>query len=375
MSFFVEEIRKRAASRLYLYRDVEELINPGFLSASVVAAGVCLSMKTLCPGELAVLRARLNGVQRDRFWRAWVVSSSVWVIDGQVLLGDVNAAVKVYGVIKDLPVHAVDLLFETFTALHNRVRVGMSRLEAYCYEEHSRASWRMIGRDTPSREGVCEIPGAARWGMSNTQKLWVAFNQSEDDKQLWNTSWSSAKLVASAHSAGIKKLYQKDDTDRKLEDERRASVIEEMVREATGNSSTDGQARMTYKAVTREELEEEMARWVRGEKDHHDEVVEAYKNRIRQAMAPPPVEPHRIEEPSEELMFITPEQAAALNKNSSSTVYNTPLEHHLYDRYLSKEEFVGSVDDRGKAVPLPDPQPKKSLSEDVLNRRPTLRSS
>lgn len=374
MSFFVEEIRKRAASRLSLYRDVEELINPGFLSASVVASDVCLSMKTLCPGELAVLRARLNGVQRDRFWRAWVVSSSVWVVDGQVLLGDVNAAVKVYAIVKDLPAHAVDLLFETFTALHNRVRVAMSRLEAYCYEEHSRASWRMIGRDTPSRLGVCEIPGAGHWGMSNAQKIWVAVNQSEDDKQTANTSWASAKLVASAHSNGIKKLYQKDDTDRKMEEERRASVIENMVREATGTSSTDDQTRMTYKAVTREELEEEMARWVRGEKDHHDEVVEAYKDRIRQAMAIPVAQPENVEEPIDAPMFITPEQAAAMNKDRQ-TVYTTPLENHLYDRYLSKEEFVGGVDSQGRAVPLPDPQPKNSLSEALSNRRPTLRSS
>lgn len=374
MSLFVEEIRKRAASRLSLYRDVEELINPGFLSASVVASGVCLSMKTLCPGELAVLRARLNGVHRDRFWRAWVVSSSVWVVDGQILLGDVNAAVKVYGMIKDLPAHAVDLLFETFTALHNRVRVAMSRLEAYIYEDHSRANWRMIGCAIPSRQGVCEIPGAAQWGLNNAQKLWVAFNQSEDDKQTANTYWASAKLVASTHSKEIKKLYQKDDADKKMEDERRASVIENMVREATGMSSTDDQTRMTYKAVTREELEEEMARWVRGEKDHHDEVVEAYKDRIRQAMAIPVAQPDIIEEPTEAPMFITPEQAAAMNKDRQ-VVYTTPLENHLYDRYLSKEEFVGGVDNQGRAVPIPNPQPKNSLSESVSSRRPTLRSS
>lgn len=374
----MEEVRQKAALRLPLYADVEELLNPGFLSVSASVGSIKLSMKSLSPGELTVLKSRLYGIKRDKLWRSWVVASSVWMVDGQILLGDMNAPVRLYDSIKNLSVHAVDLLFETFTVLHNKVRTAMSRLEAYCYEDYSRSSWKMYGRRSPSSPGLCSIPGADSYGMSNAQKLWVAYNTSEDERVEWMSTWTAAKLTASAHSPkGIKKIARKDETDKNLEDERRASVIEEMVLEATGQEILSDKSKRFKKAVTREDLEEEMERWVRGEKDFHDEVVEEYKNKIRAAMAVSFVAPSPQGEEAEEyhpgFTVLTPEQTRDMD-SGFKTVYSDGAygRHRLYDKFL-KEEPVASVydDTTGRSIPIKNIN--KRLEDDLAERKFVLK--
>lgn len=378
--------RDEIAKRRVIYNDVEELLVPGFLTQQVVVADVSISMKSMFPGEIGLLRNRIGLKMSERSWREWYLASAIWMVDGQVLLGDVNAPVKIRQALLNMPKSALDALFSVFTAIHNRVRVASSRVEAFCYEDFGRSMWRMTGRSSPSRDEVAGIPGISSLGMNSLQKLWVAFNLAEDDRQAWNLDWAMAKLVASATSPkGVKKLNQKDEGERKLEEERRQEVINRVYYEATGLSIGERNGRVVRRSVTPQQLVDEMDRWVRGERDEHDEVIEAYKNRVRaKHEADRLAHEERMRAVSQlrsetgashSWIGYSPEQLKAIRGESTGRK-GTPIASssdraRLYERYLANEITAGSLSPTGLAVPIVMEE-GQSLTETISDRRVVL---
>jgi uncharacterized protein YbjQ (UPF0145 family) len=382
--------KDEAAKRRAIYDDVEGMLVPGFLSQPVSVSGVTLAMKTLFPGEMFLLRNRIGFQMTDRAWREWAVATSVWMIDGQVLLGDVNAPVKVREALKGLPKHALDMLFSVFTSLHNRVQRALTRVEAYCYEDFGRAQWRMVGRESPASDGVAGVPGIAAYGMNHVQRLWTAYNLAEDDRQAWNLEWAASKLVASASSPkGVRKLNQKDDAERNLEEERRKGVIGRTYYEASGRRVGEESGMVVYRAVSPEELTDEMNRWARGERDLHDQVIESYKARIRekheQDRAAHEARMRAVAALQEEaeavgatpLVGYTLEQLRALrgdaatSRRRGSSVATASSASRLYDKYVSKDIVAGGLSDHGKGVAFPA-EPGGSLDDALANRHVRL---
>ena len=345
------------------------MLTPGFLSQQVEVAGVQIAMKTLFPGEMFLLRNRagVNAVSRD--WLEWMVSTSIWMMDGQVLLGDVNAPAMVRRALRAFPQSALDKLYSVFTSLHNRVQKALTRVESYCYEDFGRAAWRMGGRTSPDGG----IPGVSAYGMNYVQRLWVAYNLAEDDRQAWNLEWAAAKLIASASSPkGVKKLNQKDDSDRNLEESRRKTVIQRAYYDATGHQVGEENGMVVYRAVSPEELSDEMTRWARGERDLHDQVIESYKAKIREKhehdQRAHEVRMREVTALQEEalasgvapLVGYTLEQLRELRgatgsplQRRSSTVATSTGHDRLYDKYVAKEIPAGGLTDGGKGVALP----------------------
>ena len=363
---------------------------PGFLTEQASISGMQVVMKSLSPGDLFLLRSRLGLHITERSWREWAVASSVWMLDGQVLLGDVNAPVKVRQAIVALPKAALDILFSIFTALHNRVQKAITRVEAYCYEDYGRASWRMAGRLSPARDDVAGVPGIGHYGMNHVQRLWVAFNLAEDDRQAWNLEWAAAKLIASASSPkGVKKLNQKDESERNLEEDRRKGVINRTYYEASGLLVGEENGMVVYRAVSPEELTDEMNRWARGERDLHDQVIEAYKTKIR--------ERHERDRVAHEermaaaaalqeevaaagvapLVGYTWEQLQALRGGEAMQRRGTPVADstgaaRLFDKYISKNIEAGGLSDGGKARPFPVEQEDSRIGESIATRKVKL---
>jgi len=267
----------------------------------------------------------------------------------------------------------VEKLFSVYTALQNQVHKAFTLLEAYCYEDYSRMFWRMAGRSTPAHETMSGIPGLSTLGMNHLQRLWVAYNISEDDRNQWQQDWSAAKLVASAQSPkGVRRLNQREEGERKLEEERRKKVIERVFYEATGKRVGESSGMVVYRSVTPEELVEEMHRWQRGEKDAHDLVVDSYKNQIR---AKHEAERQKHEERMralEQLQVETGAQGASvlvgyteeqmrqlrmdpnspLRKRGAVVASNTNAAR-LYQKYVAPEIVVGGIGDGGKAIAAP----------------------
>lgn len=385
------DTRDEATRRRPIYADLEELVVPGFLSQQVTVAGVRLGLRSLSPGDYTLLRGRIGEQSSVKSWKEWVVATSVWMVNGQTLFGDANAAVPVKSVLTSLPLSALDILFSVHVALHNRVASALRRLEAYCYEDHSRLLWRMVGRKSPARDDVAGVPGVSTTGMNHAQRLWVAFNIAEDDRHVWQQEWAAAKLTASASSPkGIRKLNQRDESERKLEAEQRQRAIARVYHEATGHQVGEESGVVMRRSVTPEELVDEMSRWVRGEKDWHDQVIGAYKDKIREKHESDRVRHEarmrEVEELSSEVGAVggaflvghTLEQLQDIRgsvpggfQRRGTSVVTSANQHRIYEKYVAQDIPAGGFTEQG-AVAFPSAEDSSDLTRVVASRKVRL---
>lgn len=374
-----------AEVRRPIYRDVEGLITRGFLSESVEVAGVGFSLRSLGSADNLLLQHRLRLGASVREWKEWVVASATWMIDGQVLLEDINAPRFVRQSVRAMPLATLDSLFAIYTSLHNRMSASISRTEAFCYEQTSRALWRMVGPRILHGESPDGPP--QRIGMNPVQRIWVACNQAEDARVLWLQQWAAAKLVASAHAPkGIRKLNLKDESTQKAEEERRKRVMRETYYRATGRRLEDDLGGyVVVRAVTSEELVAEMERALRGEKDAHDIAVDEFKDRIRQRFEAERREhQERMSRLGDVEVGVTSsvdpvgmtlqqylEAGGTAPRGTSRVVVDTAEAARLYGRLIEHEPAVGGIgmDGRARVVSAPE---EPSLDAMLSGRRLTL---
>lgn len=370
-----------------LYNDIDELITTGYLTCPVDINGVNLSMRSLVLGDHRLLTGRVGMRATNRSWKEWAIASTTWMVDGHVLHGYPNAAVQVRTHLRELPDVALDALFSVYTGLFNRMTEAVNRVEAFCYEDYSRAMWRMSNR---GHSQINAVPGVNMWGVNPVQRVWTAYNVAEDDRDRWNLEWSAARFVASAHNPkGVKRITQRDESDRNMEEERRQRVIAGMYYRVTGRHVDEGDGMVVRRAVTREELVEEMNRWLRGEKDFHDEMIDAYKESIRVKQE------HDRTRHEERMVSVTEMDGDSpvsggvrvagltreellefvgdrgLTRNTSSVPMSSNAAR-LYDKYVAEDITVGGLGTDGKAVPVNSGEP--SLDEQVSGRRVVVRT-
>lgn len=272
------------------YSDVEELISPGFLSHSVSISGIRFTLRSLCPRDTYLLRYRadLTDTAFVVDWKRWVIAQSVWMVNGSIVLADPNTSVRVFAMLEKIPARAIDILYSVVMGLLKRTDRSLEGLEAYFYESSSRNKWKSLSNDF-SALGM-GLPGASSLGLNLHQRLWVVYNRTEDERLSFQNSWDGFKLVASSNSPkGVSKIDQKDSQRRREEDDRRQSVLDRYYYYRTGvvdhegfiqNRDRDLVGSKVGGPKTVEQLEEEMRRWVSGDNDEHDNVVESYKQRI-----------------------------------------------------------------------------------------------
>lgn len=270
------------AQRVRFYEDVEALLSPGFLTHAVTVAGITLQIRSLSPGDLFMLRSRAHGTS-DMEWRVWALATSVWMVDGVCILGEDSTVPLVARTLRYLPDPAVTRLFWVLLGLFSRVQKATDAVVPYSYEQDSRYRWVAFNR----KVAYSGVPGADRLGLNRVQQMWVAFNQYEDLKTEMDHNWETAKLVASGNSPkGIRKLDDRDRQRAQEVQERRQKILDTFyyskfgIVDPKGESQVEGVShRLSVKSV--EDLEDEMRRWVTGDADLHDRVVEDYKTRIR----------------------------------------------------------------------------------------------
>jgi hypothetical protein len=288
---------EKSKQRRPLYTDVEVLVTTGFLSHQVRVGSSAMSLRSLSPGDTFLLNHRCGLGANNRVWKAWTVATSIWMVDGMCLLGEPAAPVAMYQHIRHLPTHVTDILFANVLGLYNRTSTALGRTEAFCYEPYSRALWRMCGRNLPSETRVSGVHGASNLGLNYVQRTWMAFNIAEDDREQMLRDWAAAKLIASATSPkGVKKLNAADQRLQEREESRRRELIDSMVRYILHGAEdpevtqpwrvmVQGQAvdvKPVKVARTDDELDDQFRRWVAGEKDWHDIIVDVHKERIRE---------------------------------------------------------------------------------------------
>tara|TARA_Y100000310_G_scaffold164863_2_gene164619 strand:+ start:12024 stop:13145 length:1122 start_codon:yes stop_codon:yes gene_type:complete len=210
------------------------------------------------------------------------------MVNGYNILPEPGLAPRIFQMLRSLPTRVQGILFSTFVGLVNRMHEAEEAVESYMYETSSRSKWHSLGGDMSAiRQGV---PGSDRLGLNLAQQIWVTFNESEDTRTAYDHQWEGFKLVASSNSPkGVRKIDERDTRLRKEEDDRRQSVMDRYFYYRAGAVDREGFVKNRDRDLVGsqvggpksvEQLETEMKRWVTGDHDEHDQIIENYKQRI-----------------------------------------------------------------------------------------------
>jgi hypothetical protein len=267
------------------YDDIEALIVYGFLTHPVQVGEASFELRSLLPGDLLLLNARMRVPHTD--WRSWMVATSAWLINGYCMLGSTNAIPQIMDQISQLPPRVLEVMFSLVVGLYKRASRAIAAVESFCYEAHSRYLWRAFG-GTSGGWNInihAGLPETAHLGTNNVQRMWIAHNVYEDLLDKADQEWEGFKLVASSMSPkGVEKLNRHDRSRKNEEEQRRQAVQDKFYYEQRGiRVGQDGVVedqgiRFPRKSV--DDLSNEMQRWVAGDMDEHDRIVEAYKAQV-----------------------------------------------------------------------------------------------
>lgn len=362
-----------------LYADVEELLFPGYLSATVVADGVSVSVRTAFPSEYHLIRVRSAAFRHTHQWKCLHIVSTVWEVDGYLVGGaDTDVRRRLYDVVRTWSGAVLDAVYSAASSVRLRANAAAKVFEAYCYEDRSRSRWRMGGRRCPSHEAP---PWVVGMGSNHVQRAWVGYNLAEDDRLRWENEWHAAKTITSSMvPKWVKQVNDRESARWKSEEERRNSVIAVAKTGRAEPESPEGMVVQRHR--TNDDLIDQMKRWQRGELDDHDRIVQGYKDQIRHrheaaerahtermnmlAVASDP-------DIGATLVGYTTEQLAEMGRavpERTRRLYDGSHPGRLYDKYLSNDIPVGGLRPDGKGGDMD--VPKLPISDAVAGRRVVL---
>ena len=360
--------RTTPEQRAPFYEDVETLILNGFLSHSLRLKDISISLRSLGPGDVMLLKARAaSGLDED--WKVWTVASAIWMLDGYCLLDEVHATPRLAKLVRQLPKHLREVLFSLVTGLFSRQGLALESTEAYCYESLSRFRWRSSGGHLPNMHSG--IYGMDRLGTNYVQRMWTFFNRVEDTQLEDENLWEGFKLVTSSMSPkGVKKIDSHDKERKKAEHEHRQKVMDRHFYIRMGiikdqvDGGTNARPLLGGGSKSADELVDEMKRWVTGEEDWHDQVVTEYKRKVsekyeqekrdRQRRADA-LRDQQIQEASnlmpQRMVGYTSDQLHSLLKQRQPGPAGVKLvaagtnsgREYLYEKYLHREADAGAL--------------------------------
>jgi len=391
-----DTLRRESEARRFLYADVETMISSGRLTQTVSLDGNTIVFHTLMPSEVddLLLRSEHTGTGT---WARMHIASSVYMINGFVVepqYGN-NQAMHVYNEwARDVRDEYVEVLYAYITSLRFRLERAVKVTDAYCHEAYSRSLWRMVGRKTGERNII--------------QQLWTAYNETEDRLDADNRTWAHTRAIAGSMSSKASKslLEASNKWERQREDRARRIIEDAVNRIISGTKeeqepmtvTVNGQTYIVPKvhaAQTVEEMEEEMVRSMRGEKDYHDMLVEQYKeshrNRLeearqkqREAIAAAWGDHEEGLQGETRFVGYTPDQLASINPDMLRKKPNTQRaavspEQERFTEYLGAEIKVGwlghnAVPEEAKtSTRTNDTGDGGSLQDKISRRIPTLK--
>lgn len=363
-----------------VYADVEALMYPGFITETVMADRITVSMRSTYPSDQHLLRVRIPSCRTGRDWKILAVSNATWEVDGHIVsASDTATRRRLADLFAEVSAPVLDALYAAVATLRTRVTDAANVFEAYCYETQSRANWRMFGRRCPSGQAPSWVAGA---GSNSLQRLWVSFNLFEDDRLQWDNDWYAATTVAATMAHKWVQQIRTEEVNRaKAETERRNEVIRR-----AKNPEVEAEADTGMKVVrhrTNEDLVEQMKRWQRGEFDDHDVIVQNYKDGIRRRhdetreaherrMAA--LDQAREESPDvASVVGYTPEQLAEMGLEASPRprrIFDASHSGRLYDKYLSRDVPIGGLRPDGKGGDMTVNRPP--INEALAGRRVSM---
>lgn len=386
-----EQLLREAYQRKFLYQDVEELIENGFLRHSVRIGRHSVIIRSLLPEDSYRIQARAAYSEKLDFLR-WSVATSVWMVDGyEISPNELNGAYFIHqNWVKELQDSFVDVLSSIVVGLQNRANRAMRLLESYSYEPYSRSLWRMLGRPKD---------------LSNTnvlRRMWIAFNLTEDESLHNDVLWAQTRTIVASMSSKAGKILSKDmKRIQEREENRRRKVVEETVNWIIyGDESRkklfvringeDIEVPRIHYAETISDLEDEMKKVFAGEKDFHDHLVSQYHEGIRARVESQKREMEEARRRASELMEdrdtplvgYTRDQLESIRPGiteggpRTSQIADSARFNYVFDRYMSNDIQIGVLDGDMKVKENDRGEPGtegKTLQDKIADRRPTLK--
>jgi hypothetical protein len=325
------------------------------------------------------------------------------MINGRSVLGQDEVIPFLAEYVRPMPNTLLGVLFTTVLGLWTRVGNSIEDVEVFIYELASRYKWKSINK----RMFDSGVPGAERLGLNTVQRIWTAYNEMEDTRRADDTAWEGFKLVASSNSPkAVAKIDEKDRQRRRDELDQHQRKLDQFFYTKIGIIQLSGKSavattshRLATKSV--EDLEDEMRRWVTGDADLHDRVVEEYKDKIRAQHEQVRVEREarrmalqmerdRLDREAQEgdfkpqpLLALTGEQLQQMlqgrgGRSGVAFIPAAPNADRLYQKYLAEGAVTGgNLQVTGDKVRDPEANPeadKRTLNQLIKGRNPAFGS-
>jgi hypothetical protein len=386
-----EQLLQESDRRRFLYADVEELILTGRLTQVVPLDGGYIVLGSLTTTAFQNFILRSAGDEKN--WMRHHVAHSITMVNGYAINQDeINAAHHLFMEwIRRIRIEYIHVLHTYVMGLRKREGRANRITHAYCQEGYSRGNWRTHPVDR---------------GVNTTQRLWVAYNRNADAFDEDMKEWQHTRSICgSMSSKAAKSLKKSNDTWTRRREDQKQKAIEDAVNWIISGEREDqkpltvtvnGQTLTVPKvhaSQTVDEMQEELMRAVRGEKDYHDHLVHQYKEhhraKIEAARRERQEAVDKAREAGEErgisgkttIVGYTPAQLAEINPE---VLLPTPARHSQatpeqdrFNQYLDTSVGVGWIGTDGRpekaeASPPEGGEPE-SLQDKIRNRKPRLK--
>lgn len=272
-----------------LIRDVEPLLFRGFVYAPAVINDVPFVFKSLNHHEFELMGFMVGESNTRKGLRKhynYFLAHGVFMIDGvNVLSRRSDWLPNIAAMFGEMNEGARRRVIRELSEVNRRASRATLLSEVYALESVSRIRWAQhkgLDLTSPSVTGVA---GTETLGLNWGQLTWRATNYYEDRRDESEREWENVKFIASA-TAGkeIQKVHNKDKQRREQERSERMDRRDRILRFAILGepfAHEDSDKPQVHVARTVDELATQLERDLRGEKDFHDEVVDAYERRVQ----------------------------------------------------------------------------------------------
>lgn len=374
----VRLIQTEFEDRSPLYEDVRSLLSPGFLTEVVVLQGHRFALRSFSSEDFFLLRCRTGPEAPDHEAKAWALASSIWMVDGQIIHNHQEGLLRVHKMCLELTHPVRDALYRQLAILIRRMQEASLRIEAYLYETESRFLWRGEGGKILTHSPISV-------GINRIQHLWSFFNTVEDLREHNQYLWSLTKFVAGTQAPkGIQKLTVKEQKQEAALEYKRQRIRDRMYYEAMGIPFPTEEESRRYLNVnpmeTEADLKKEYARWISGEKDWHDKIIDYVKNKIRreheQRLGDEVHRGRELEQILEEeqeipasMEVLSPELAKQFMQRSREPkrVVQDSTHNSAYEKYLAQDPVPGYMD-VNDGVPRPKEAPTPEMLAHLRSR-------
>jgi hypothetical protein len=275
-----------------IWRDVLPLLQRGFLMQAAEINGILFVFKSLNHHEFEMVQL-IGGLRPDkqpmqRFWDIFL-AYGVFMVDGHnILLQREQAIPEVAKTFSVFPTDAKQRVVRHLSELNRRASVASTLTEAYAMEPVSRHRWSQVSGLDLMSTALTGVGGSDLLGLNYAQLTWRSLNHYEDLHEQIEREWENAKFIGSCSAGkGIQKVYTQDVDRRRKRREDIVSRKDAVIRYAlfgelpSENQSQQGHAVMVT-AKTTDELAKQLEMSLRGEKDWHDEIIEAHEKHVRE---------------------------------------------------------------------------------------------